>query len=245
MLSSQNFNPNIQQLVQPSKLGSELIKGEQQPKPQMSNTEAAVTWYTVERKEGGLELTAIPNTYEVDVTSVSVRAEEVTPPKDFNLLGYKIDIGSKIDSLKDSYVKNFALTKSHNLMVARFAELKTGAISYALSILGCSTEELRKLQKEAMDSSIKQNKLLFAENEYNAELLAIIGGNKKQIKAQQKVISEIRKQLVAQANNLGLKDQYTNERVLEIQIEQCDRIKQKFADERDNLNYQLNFCGVN
>jgi hypothetical protein len=252
MLSSQYQNLNAQLLSQPQKLGKEFIKvpqdaaQETESKTEVADKQGAVSWYSIEEEDGNLKLTAVPNTNQVDVSTVNVHAEEVSAPKDLNLFGYKIDLKSKIEGFKESYVKNYALTKSHNLLVARFAEMKVAFFGQLLSILGCTSEEVRKLQKKAMVDTVKQNKILFEENEYNAELLAIVGGGgKKQIGAQQKVIGEIRKQLVTQANNLGLNNYYTKERIIDIQIAQCEKIKRKFEEEKNNLQYQLAFFGVN
>ena len=87
--------------------------------------------------------------------------------------------------------------------------------------------------------------MLFEENEYNAELMAVVGGGKKTLKAQQKIIGEIRRQLITQAKNLGLDNYYTQEKIIEIQVEQCQKILSKFMEERNNLQYQLALSGVN
>lgn len=243
MLGAQNFSPNMADisLRQPLEAAKEM-----QIKPTVSQNESAVNWYMVEQKDGGLKLTAVANTNQVDVTSVNIHAEEVSAPKLLNFFGYKIDISTKVDGFKENYIKNYALTKSHNLMVARFAQLKVAFYGYLLSMMGCAIEDIVKLQKKAIGDSIKQNKILFEENEYNAELLAIVGGGgKKQLRAQRRIISEIRKQLITQAKNLGLKDYYNKEKMIDIQIEQCKKILQKFQDEKQTLQYQVAYSGVN
>ncbi|MFA6548705.1 MAG: hypothetical protein WCT39_02065, partial [Candidatus Margulisiibacteriota bacterium] len=217
---------------------------ETQNRPEWSQNESALNWYKIETDDDGIKLTAVPNTYQVDVTSVQVHVDEVSAPKDLNLFGYRINLKDKIEMFQDNYVKNYALTKSHNLMVARFAEMKTAFYGYLLSTLGCASEDIRKLQKKAIENSTKQNKMLFEENEYNAELMAVVGGGgKKMLRAQQKVISEIRKQLIMQAKNLGMDDYYTQEKIIEIQVEQCQKILDKFMEEKNNLQYQLAISG--
>ncbi|MFH1542434.1 MAG: hypothetical protein ABIE84_05025 [bacterium] len=251
MLNGQNFTPNMPQLPQPPKLGQSLIQGqpqvakEMQSKTDVQDGHKAVSWFTVEEKDGDFKLTAVPNTYQIDVTSVAIRPEEVQAPRTVSFLGYKIDISSKLSQFKESYTKNYALTKSHNLMVARFAQLKVACLGQMLSILGATSEELRKLQKQALGDASKQNRLLFDENEYNGELLAIVSGNKKQIKAQEKIIGEIRTQLITQANNLGMNDYYTRQRIIETQITQCKKILGKFQEEKVNLEYLVAYCGAN
>ena len=245
MLDPQTYNSSGRDLAQLQKLGQKVIKTPVDAK-EAPRTEGTVSWFRVEHKDGEAKLAAVPNTYQVDVTSVTIHAEEVAAPKELNLYGYKIDLKAKLDGFKESYAKNYSLTKSHNLMVARFAEVKTAFYGYLLGLLGCSSDDVRKLQKKALDGSIKQNKQLFEENEYNSELLAIVGGGgKKQRRAQQKVVSEIRSQLIAQARNLGLGDHYTTRRMIEIQAEQCQKIMNKFREEKNGLEYQLKYYGVN
>ncbi|HVN66841.1 MAG TPA: hypothetical protein VMT55_00590, partial [Candidatus Sulfotelmatobacter sp.] len=226
-------NSGGRDLAQLPKLGQKVIKPQAEPaKEAQARPKEKADWYQ-------------PRDHVV-VTSVAIHAEEVAAPKELDLYGYKIDLKAKVGGFKDSYAKNYSLSKSHNLMVARFAELKTAFYGYLLSMLGCSTEDLRQLQKKALEGSIKQNKQLFAENEYNSELLAIIGGGgKKKARAQQKIIGEVRTQLIAQAKNLGLDDHYTTRRIVEIQIEQCQKIVNKFREEKNGLEYQLKYYGVN
>jgi len=253
MLGAQNFSPNMAEISQAQNLGKDLLRQpaevakEMQAKPTVSQNESAVNWYMVEQKDGGgLKLSAVANTNQIDVTSVNIHADEVSAPKTLNFFGYKIDLQAKVDGFKENYIKNFALTKSHNLMVARFAQLKVSLYGYLLSMMGCAIEDIVKLQKKAISDSVKQNKILFEENEYNAELLSIVGGGgKKQAKAQQKVIAEIRKQLIAQANNLGVNDYYTKEKMIDIQIEQCKKILGKFQEEKATIEYQVAYSGVN
>jgi len=188
-----------------------------------------------------------PQIEMVDVTTVSVRAEEVAAPKGMNFFGYKIDLSARVESFKENYLKNYAMTKSHNLMVSRFAAFRAAALGALLSMLGVPRDEIENLQKKAVRDTINQNKILFEENEFNEELLGIIGGSKKQARAQAKVIGEIRNQLMIQAKNLGIDSQYTREKILEIKLAQCHKILEKFLEERNNLEYQSQFFvfGVN
>ena len=188
-----------------------------------------------------------PQIKMVDVTSVSIRPEEVAAPKTLNLFGYKLDLSAKIEGFKENYSQNYALTNSHNLMVARFAEFKTAALGALMGMLGVPSDEIENLQKKATRDAVQQNKLLFEENEYNEELLGIIGGPKKRLRTQGKVIAEIRSQLMIQAKNLGVDNEYTRERILEIKLAQCNKILEKFGEEKNNLEYQYKFVffGVN
>jgi hypothetical protein len=211
------------------------------PKPEPT-PDPALRWSMVS-KNGKAEWQVIPDTYQTDFTTISTHDEEVAAPSLLNVLGYKIDLKAKIDHYTDNYIKSYALSRSHNLIVAKFAELKVAFLGYLLSILGVSSEEIQKLQKKAISNSIRENKLLFEENEFNGELINIIGGSRKQVRSQMRVVGEIRKQLVLQAKRLGMKDYYTQENILDTQTRQCQRILNKFQEEMMHLEYQLAyFC---
>lgn len=245
MLEAQNFGSHVQETAQFQKPGKIAFKPAEEQPAAHENT-GVINWFRVEEKDREVKIVALPNTTQVDVTSVSIYADEVSAPKMLNFLGYKVDLKAKMDVFKESYIKNYALTKSHNLMVARFAELKTAFYGYLLSLLGCTSEDIRKLQKKAIGDAVQQNKVLFEENEFNGELLAIVGGGgRKQMRTQQKIMNEIRNQLIIQAKNLGLGDYYTSRRIVEIQIEQCRKILSKFCEEKVSLEYQLAYFGAN
>ncbi|MFA4905355.1 MAG: hypothetical protein WC645_02505 [Candidatus Margulisiibacteriota bacterium] len=246
MLSSQANNADIMKMALPTVRGAKplLVEQQQVAREPVAQQQSAIKWM-VETEDGAVKLKPLANTSQVDVTTVSIFQDEVEAPTALKFLGHKIDISVKVAEFKENYVKNYTLTKSHNLMVARFAELKTAFFGYLLSLCGVASEDIKKLRDKALQDGIQQNKMLFEENEYNGELLSIVGGGgKKAMRAQQKVISEIRNQLIAQAKNLGLPSYYSQERILEIQITQCQRIMQKFGEEKVNLEYQLAYLGV-
>jgi hypothetical protein len=248
MLGAQSNNTNGMLNPSPVRPGGKPLLVEQKqardPQPPQVRAESAVKW-VVEHENGQLKLKPLANTSQVDVTTVSIYQDEVEAPSVLRFMGHQINISSKVAEFKENYVKNYTLSKSHNLMVARFAELKTAFFGYLLSLCGVTSEDIKKLRDKAVQDGIHQNKMLFEENEYNGELLSIVGGGgKKAMRAQQKVISEIRNQLIAQAKNLGLSNHYAQERILEIQITQCQKIMQKFGEEKVNLEYQLAYLGV-
>lgn len=239
--SNSNLNPQLNMLGKPLLVEQKQAR---EPLPPQVRSESAVKW-VVEQENGQLKLKPLANTSQVDVTTVSIYQDEVEAPSVLRFMGHQINISSKVAEFKENYVKNYTLTKSHNLMVARFAELKTAFFGYLLSLCGVASEDIKKLRDKAVQDGIHQNKMLFEENEYNSELLSVVGGGgKKQMRAQQKVVSEIRNQLIAQAKNLGLSNHYTQERILEIQITQCQKIVQKFGEEKVNLEYQLAYLGM-
>ncbi len=222
MQTSQSFIPNKTDVSQLPKLGKAHL--------------------ALEKKSE--EKVDFSNFNDVYVTSVAVRSAEVAMPAELKFYG-KIDLKEKVDSYKEKYAKNFALTKSHNLMVSLFARVKSAFYGELLRTLGVSQEEIKGMRKQALEDARGQNKTLSEENEYNHELLAVVGGgSRKVVKQQQRITGEIRTQLVTQGKNLGLGDYYSKEKILETQIEQCRKIRDKFVEERDNLNYQLAYLGA-
>ncbi|NQT29444.1 MAG: hypothetical protein HQ596_02620 [Candidatus Saganbacteria bacterium] len=218
-----------------------------QPVGQQPNTADARAVSQTEGKEGTAQSAWYLQMDNVEVTTVAMHPEEIDAPRVLSVLGQKIDLVSKIEGLKENYFKNYALTKSHNLMVSRFAQFKTAALGAMLSMLGVPSDEIENLQKKAVRDAIKQNKMLFEENEYNRELLSIIGASKKRMKTQNRVLNEVRNQLMIQATNLGLDGYYSREKILEVRLAQCGRILGRFLEEKTNLEYQRQMVafGVN
>jgi hypothetical protein len=247
------YNPNTASMAQKALSALKIqqniaVKEAESPeKPevtqQAARSDSAVRW-TLVSKDGKSALEALPNTTQVDFTTVSIHEESVEAPRFLSFLGYKIDLEAKIDGYKDSYLKNYSLSKSHNLIVAKFAEAKVAFLGMLLSMLGVDSEDIRKLQKKAITNSINENKVLFEENEYNEELIAILGGSGKKTKGQLKIVGEIRKQLITHAKRLGLSDYYSQQRMLEIKVAQCQKILLKFEEEKSNLKYQLAYFGA-
>lgn len=161
------------------------------------------------------------------------------PPNTAYLLGIRIDMDSKISFYKEGLRKNYILSKSHNVLVASFAKMKAGFYAGVLSFLGVKNDDLEDIKKEAKESDIAAKKNLFEENEYTAELLTIMGGSKKQIRKQKTVTDEIRNQIIKQYDNWGMGGFYTKDKIIEIQLEQCNKILEKFKEEKSSIEYQL------
>ncbi len=215
----------------------------QKDKVPQKDVSPAIKW-SIENKNGQINLKATPVVTEVDVTSVNF-AKEVKSPELVTFLGAKVGINvkDKIEDYIGKYTKFFVQSKSHNPLVGRFAEMKMAFFGMMLSMLGVTSEELRTIQKKAAEGAISKNRLLFEENEYTGELLSIVGGSKKYIRTQSAIVNEIRNQIITQCDKLGLKGYYTKERVLQTQIEQCRKILSKFSEEKLNLEYQLSIYG--
>jgi len=225
---------------QAKRISDAPLKEDQERAKDRADYSKAVSWFKIETRDK-VELSPVANLTQVDVTAVPVAAHEVAAPT--SILGYNIDLKAKISEYKDKYKSNIAQTSSHNLGIKLYASAKASFYGAVLSMLGVSPNELSALKSEATASARTQNEQLFCENEYNGELLATVGGKKKDMKAQQKIVGVIRKQLIEQAANLGMKDAYSEDKIAQIQLEQCKKILGKFQEERTNLVYQLDYLG--
>ncbi|MBT5856379.1 hypothetical protein HOH87_07100 [bacterium] len=156
-----------------------------------------------------------------------------------NFLGYKIDLSGKTSELMGRYQTLYVEARSHNYLMARFAELKFGMVSMILSLLGVSTDELKGLQKKALKEALKENEVLFAQNEYNVELMTIF--NMGRDTGRLMVLQETAKQLVEQMEKLGGKGYYSKERIFEIKREQVQKILQELIQEKQNLEFLRDF----
>lgn len=159
-----------------------------------------------------------------------------------NVLGLRVDVSEKMQVFIDKYVKNYVQARSHNLMLAKFAQFNVAIMGQMLSLLGMTSDEIRKLQKEAISVAVEENEQFFAENEYNGEMIEIVGGGtKKEIKQQQKIVQEMRTQFITQMQRLGYSSCYSERAIKEIQIAQVKKIIEQFHEEKMNLDFQLNY----
>jgi hypothetical protein len=95
---------------------------------------------------------------QADFSTISTHVTSVKAPlSNRAILGMKIDFEEKSFTLKDLYMKAFIQSKSHNLIVAKLNGLKCAATGFLLSLLGSTSEELRKLQKKALGMAREEN----------------------------------------------------------------------------------------
>lgn len=161
------------------------------------------------------------------------------------IMGQKVDLKDRVESLIDSYKRAVVDSKSHNLIMARIGGMKMSTMSFVLSLLGVPVEELKKLKKQALEEAMSENLALFEENVYNMELLSIIGGGGKKAKGQMGVLDEIQKQLLTQAKRLNINELYTKDKILEMRGKVCKDIYFKFKEEEANLQYELDYYTTN
>ncbi|MFH1428835.1 MAG: hypothetical protein ABIH39_03725 [Candidatus Margulisiibacteriota bacterium] len=181
-----------------------------------------------------------------DVTSISLHKDEVRAPDkcEWKALGYKIDMEAKKPGLIDDFKKEYLGSKSNNLLLARFSGFKASCMGAVLSKIGLSPKEIDDLKQEAIEEGVSEIEHTFAENEYNSELLEIVGsGRAKTKREQQSIVGEIRNQLMARMTALGKDGYYTEEKVIEIQLNQCHEILSRFKEEEQNIKYELAFLG--
>jgi hypothetical protein len=210
-----------------------------------SISSSGIRWNVVKNDKGEKKINPLLETDHVTVSSIRQIDKSVSTTVIAHKLGYKIDLQDKVEVLKDKYLKNFLQSKSHNYIVAKFAEFKGAFLSQLLANLGVSLPELQEMQKKALKGARDENELLFEENEYNAEMISVIGGQSKKLKKELQIMDEIRVQLQTQMVKLGEPDYYNDSKVLEVKLRACSRIKEEFQKELDILEYQKDYFFLN
>ena len=188
-------------------------------------------------KEGEYEIKA-----DTRISSSGINSKDLkfSGEKILSILGYKINLSEKVNSMKEDYMRLFIETKSHNLLFSKFSQVKFGMLATLLSVFGVTTKELQDLQKKALTTAIDENKELFAQNEYNSEMMTIFGSGKKD-KRKLKVFDELRNQLITQMKRYGEKEYYSQDKILSIKGDQVQKIKQDLVAEKQNLEYLSDF----
>jgi len=206
---------------------------------------SGIRWNIIKDKENNLKVNPLLETDHVSISTIRKFDKTVSSTIIAHKLGYKIGLSEKKDILIDKYIKNFLQAKSHNYIVAKFAQLKSAFLMQLLSNIGVTVPELQKLQKKAIKDAREENELLFEENEYNSEMLCVIGGSGKRLKRELQIMDEIRTQLTTQMNKLDAPDYYSEERMINIRIKACKKIRDEFQKEKDFLDYERNYHFIN
>ncbi len=207
--------------------------------------DSKIKWNIVKNDDGTKKINPLMETDHVKISSIRQLDKSVSASVIAHKMGYKIDLKEKLEILQDKYIKNYLQSKSHNFMVAKFAELKSAFLAQTLTNLGVSLPELQKMQKKALKGAQEENELLFEENEYNEEMIYVIGGSPKKIKKEVRIMDEIRQQLATQMSKLGKPSYYTTEKSLSIKVRACKKMLEEFQKERDNLQYQKDYHFIN
>ncbi len=155
-------------------------------------------------------------------------------------LGYKIDLSTQTAALMDKYAKVYIEARSHNPLLAKFAEIKCGMLQALLSLLGISTEELQAIQKKAVKGSLEENQLLFEQNEYNLEMMELFGGSKKD-KGRKMILLEIREQIKKTTQGLGCDTIVTEETIVLAKKKAVSQVLVDMSQEKQALGMMLEF----
>lgn len=207
--------------------------------------QSRIRWNITRSKEKGVKVNPFMETDHVTISSIRRIDQTIKSSVVAHKLGYAINLEDKLDVLKDKYIKNFLQSKSHNFIVSKFAQLKTAFLQQTLANLGVTIPELQKMQKKALKEAQDENELLFEENEYNEEMIHIIGGSPKKIRKEVKIMGEIRTQLTTQMDKLGRPGHYSEARMLDIKLRVCRKIQEEFQRERDVLAYERDYFFIN
>jgi len=237
------LNRPVEERIQDLKDSSEHYKKVQEKL--QADREQKGLWVAKKDKSGNLD-------YYMDVAKLSSKSFFTTVKTNEGMvkvplvvkmiMGEKINLRDRVQSIMESYMKAVIQSTSHNLMMARIAGMKMAASAYILALLGVPAEELQKLRKKALEDAIAENVALMEENVYNGELLEIIGGSSgSRLKAERSVLDEIQKQILTQAKRLNIDDYYTKEKILEIKIKTAREIYFKFKEEEQNIQYELDY----
>lgn len=155
-------------------------------------------------------------------------------------LGYKIDLTTQKSVILDKYAKNYIESRSPNLLLSKFAEIKTGMYQFILTLLGMSTTELKTVQKKALKTAIQETIVLFEQNEYNLEMLHLFSGGKKN-KSRQKILLEIRSQHSQALAALGEEDLITKEYIVLCKQKAVRAVLEEMRQEQQAMQMLLEY----
>lgn len=221
------------------KKGRKIVSGVQQSKGSMlqrqSADKASVRSFHWERNAKG-EFEMATDMPEPFITSIN---KSQSARHMLRVMGMKVDVSDKVNTYKETYMKQFIQSRSPNFFLSRFSMLKCGFTGQILSLLGVTSIELQKLQKQALGAAREENLKLMSENVYNIELCELVYGRTNQAKQSLRILQEMERQLVDQMRLLGKDNYWTKLRLLEERMYQCKRIKEEFLKEASILRYQL------
>ena len=175
-----------------------------------------------------------------DATVAAPKTVKKAADKIVNFLGYKIDMSARLSEYKESYQKWLIEARHANILLAAYAKVKYGMLQYILSLLGVNADELQKLQEEALGNAKAENDILYAQNEYNVELLTIFSSQKKD-KKKLRTFNRIKAELKLARKRLGDDGYFDGERGLLIKEEQIKKIMNELVEEQQRLQFLKDF----
>ena len=154
---------------------------------------------------------------------------------------YKIDFSVNKDKFIEMFKYNIQQSRSHNQFTAKFAGFKAGVVGQILAALGIPPSELKKIKKQSFVESFDENLKLMEDHVYHAELSEILEGKTRKTKRTIKLFQKLQFNLMQQMNNLGRIGFWSKSKLLETKIAQCTKIKQEFINEKNHLEYLLDY----
>ena len=145
----------------------------------------------------------------------------------------------KLNRLLDDYQAMVQQSRAPNVLLATYGWIKLNGLTLILLASGIPFSELETRRKQAIQDAIEDNKLKFADNEYNLEMIHLITPQKNAKKTIAS-LTKIRNELCVHMAKLGKDDWYTPQHINRIQHNQVDRIDTYFNDEESQLNAQKN-----
>ena len=145
----------------------------------------------------------------------------------------------KLNRLLEDYQAMVQQSRAPNVLLATYGWIKLNGLTLILLASGIPFAELEARRKQAIQDAIEDNKLKFADNEYNLEMVQLITppqNAKKTIAS----LTKIRNELCVHMAKLEQDDWYTPQRINRIQHNQVDLINTYFSDEESQLNAQKN-----
>jgi hypothetical protein len=155
-------------------------------------------------------------------------------------LSFLIGFADNLEALRQRYKESFKASRSMNLLLAKFAALRAGRDMTLLLKLGATPDDLGKLQREALDEALAENKALFDQNEYNLALVDIFSSSRRD-RRRKRTFLQVRKTLMEQVQKLTKQECYGPESILHIQAEQYQKILMPLQNDLNYKEYQIHF----
>ncbi len=160
-------------------------------------------------------------------------------------MGVKIDFKARITELKDLYQYSVVQSRSHNFFLSKFSAFKVGVVGQILSACGLDSSELKALKNEALAEAFSENIQEMEASVYNQELSLVVYGNTKRTRRYRRLYTRVQYNLINKMGQLGRPGYWSDSKQTETRIGQCQKIREEFSQERDDLAYMIQFLGGN
>lgn len=187
-------------------------------------------------KDGSYELKA--QAKEPLLTSIDLKDDG---KRILQILTKKIDFSVKLPQIEQALKQSMVQSKSPNFFLSKYAQFKVGVYVQLLAGLGMSSEDIKKLQKQAMEGAVSENILSMGENIYGEELTEILHGKTRKSRRTLGMYTEAQQQLTQQMALLGKPNYWNKARLYEEKLKQAAKIREEFKNQRDALAYQYEF----